>query len=734
MTNSQSKLYSTSAAKHPSCDGSAGQTIFLGHPYLDTLNQIMISGVCMAVSYCNHADNLQHLFNPIPLPTVDGTTPRSFIGNTIDEIGCFAPGSIDLRETHFLVLVSEADMDALGLDKDEPVKNEVATAEGLSGNYYLRFCPKVHVGHMTNAFPVGPFSNEQVQDEFESNGQGAGIWHHLTKLAMSKDLQAMTQRIFTHESTQASLNTIAPNRPATFSYDPAVVVTCGNHGAFPNEVSSLQKIFSPKPAATPSPGFGGTQQLTTGADIFEKYESDHGLAVLELLGIAGSVDCEKSTIDVMTLGRSIPTNTLTTLKSAPPKGRPDVLYRRIATMTNEIKDNGDSTNIMTNVTISILSSTGCKNILAGNLQTTLLESARDTSQLVTFGAKDALPQDTSDPLIKQAIDEENNDHAARTSKTTTPNTPKVVKQVLASLRKMSDTTGPDTLINLNAIMQILHDFEKMKAQGTPAIFDQVLTFTFKWMHNEIKNKLHDWRILSKNEMPLFGAYLFGIVERMMCAFGTFATSPNNVHTFQQDDGDLSTLDVSEITKFLTAFKIIRDDISNKQYMHVPLTAAPGFIRGIEQAPAIQAPAPIPAPAPAPATSPATGSGRNQRTPGDEHRAPKKAKITPQPATAGMSGMLFLAVGKTPEEAVPDGVNACPKFVAKGHACPNAAACKLKHYTQLSAVPKRELSIWCAHLHDTKAGYFNFWKAKDMDTNSPPLAGLVGGQKSPPKST
>ena len=126
---------------------------------------------------------------------------------------------------------------------------------------------------------------------------------------------------------------------------------------------------------------------------------------------------------------------------------------------------------MTNISIYILSSTGCKNFLAGNLQTTLLESARDTSQMVNFGAKDLIPQDTSDPLIKQAIDEENNNHAARTSKTTTPNTPKVVKQILASLRKMNDTTGPDTLINMNAIMQILHDFEKMKKQGTPAILD-----------------------------------------------------------------------------------------------------------------------------------------------------------------------------------------------------------------------------------------------------------------------
>eukprot|EP00985_Skeletonema_marinoi_P025145 scaffold18203_cov89-Skeletonema_marinoi.AAC.1 len=421
MTNNHSKLFSDTRPKPGTFAGTIPQTINLAPPYGETLRNVVNSGIACAISFINQSGDLQHLFAPVLLPQVDGSPSTTSLGNTSNIIGWLGPASIDFSVTHFLALMSESDMDQLGIPKpQQSIPEEVAEENALTGLHYLVAAPKVILGHFKLEYPTGPI-----------------------------DDQATIKSIFEHVSIQAAPASFIRDMPNNIGMQgPATTATCGTFEAYPNQMKKLKEAFQ-LPASNPSiPSANVAQvlELTTGADKQQQFTSNRGLMKIRLLNVGGTVNVDEGTIDVSTLTRPVETKSMEVITSAPSGNRHEMFFDQTRCLIKELTQNGDPMNTLSLVTMALLPSDACKLLLNGSLQTELLIDINDEKQLNSIGAATFMPHDTDDSLLAQHIQDEENQRNAK-SASLSSSVPKKVRVVLTSLDKVNERSAIKILIN-----------------------------------------------------------------------------------------------------------------------------------------------------------------------------------------------------------------------------------------------------------------------------------------------
>ena len=732
MTNNHSKLFSDTRPKPGTFTGTIQQTINLAPPYGETLRNVVNSGIACAISFINQSGDLQHLFAPVLLPQVDGSPSTTSLGNTSNIIGWLGPASIDFSVTHFLALMSESDMDQLGIPKpQQSIPEEVAEENALTGLHYLVAAPKVILGHFKLEYPTGPI--DDVSEQYQSNGPGYEAWLNLTKSALTPAQQATIKRIFEHVSIRAAPASFIRDMPNNIGMQgPATTATCGTFEAYPNQMKKLKEAFQ-LPASNPSiPSANVAQvlELTTGADKQQQFTSDRGLMKIRLLNVGGTVNVDEGTIDVSTLARPVETKSMEVITSAPSGNRHEMFFDQIRCLIKELTQNGDPMNTLSLVTMALLPSDACKLLLNGSLQTELLIDINDEKQLNSIGAATFMPHDTDDSLLAQHIQDEENQRNVK-SASLSSSVPKKVRVVLTSLDKVNERSAIKILINGRAVFLVLIDYEEMERRGTPAIFSQITLKVLDWLTIQVDRKNASWKRATKEDMAHLGYVYYSLVDSMYIAFARFANSLRNQEILEDKAGDLSKLDISDLKKFLKVFKSYRDKFETLQIMNAAHVDVPAIARGlVKKTPSV--------PTVSPSVADRQQRQQQQQQPDrpnhKEQRAPKKQKPNPPQPTATnptAGGMLILYEGKEVADAVPGSLNICPYFVAKGYSCLLRNECPKTHPFNLTTVSVRDRKTWCQHLKNSKAGYFSKWRVKDTDTSGPEYAGLIGNTTEPP---
>ncbi len=732
MTNTQSKLFSTSRSKPNGVNGSLQQTILLASPHREAVRLLIQDKIIAALSFVNPDGVLQHQFGPVTLPGVDGTPPKISVGNSQDEAGCFAPFTINLDDSHFLARMCESDMDLLSLPKPQPIPQDVSEEHGLIGNHYLVAAPKYVPGHFGFEFPSGQL--DEVDEQFESNGDGYMAWNQLTKSANTSEKQTVIKQIYRHPTIQASPDTYILNRPESISTSgPAMTVTLGNFSAYPNQMKELKKMMSFKDPslAEAKPSSSAATTLTTGEDRQKDFISNRGLLKLTVQCVGGNVDFDNCTIDDASLVRPIETTSYSNIKAAPSGSRPDMFCDMVNHSINDIKKNGDSMNPLSHVSMQIFSLDASKLFLSGGFQTTMLTNMHDDKQLTSIGAATFMPQNLDEGLINKyaqaEVGERNTMNASIAS-----STPKKLRTALVNLEKMEDRSPGKCLINALASYRILFDFAAMERQGKSSIYSQVMMKVLNWLTTQIEQRNPEW-IQATNDKMLHLKYVyFTVVDMMMVAFAKYGTSLHNLRVLEDPEGDLSKLDTSDIITFLRAFKSQRERFANLQAIVTPHKDKP-IIAPVEIHPK---PSLLPAATVSPPALAHQPKQQKQRL-AEQQRAQKKQRIDPPvsaPRGEFAPGMIILYEGKSPEDAIPASLPICPEFVCKNHHCPNGKTCDKLHVSNLGVqLNARERTTWAKHMQQSKAGFFLFWKTKGINTDGPEWEGIIGNaQRSPPK--
>ena len=733
MTNNHSKLYSETRPKPGTFTGTIQQTINLALPYDETLRNLVNSGMACAISFINPNGDLQHLFAPVLLPQVDGSPSTTSLGNTSNIIGWLGPASFDFSVTHFLALMSGSDMDQLGIPKPQhSIPEEVAEENALTGLQYLVAAPKVILGHFKLEFPTGPI--DVVSEQYQSNGPGYDAWLNLIKSALTPAQQAMIKRIFEHPTVQAAPASFIRDMPNNIGLQgPATTATNGTFDAYPDQIKKLKEAFQP-PASNPNiPSVNGAQvvELTTGADKQQKFTSDRGLMKIKLSTVGGKVNFDKGKIDASTLTRPIETKSMEVISKAPSGNRHEIFFDQVRCLFNELHKNGNSMNSLSLTSMTLLPCDACKLFLNGSLQTELLIDINDERQLSSIGASTFMPHDNEDTLLAKYIQDEENERNTK-SASLPSSVPKKLRVVLTSLDKVNERSAIKILINGRAVYLVLIDFEEMEKRGTPAIFSQITLEVLDWVTTQVDRKNAAWKRATKEQMAHLGFVYFSLTDSMFTAFANFSNSLHNQQIFEDTSGDLSKLDLSDLTKFLKVFNSYRDKFDTLQITNAAHVDVPAIARGlVSKTPSVPTVSPSAADRQQRQQQQQPSAGRPNH---NEQRASKKQKPNPPQPTAfnnNAGGMLILYDGKEVDDAVPGSLNICPYFVTKGYSCPLGRECSKPHPFNLTTVPVRDRKTWCQHLKATKAGFFSQWRVKDTDTSGPEYAGLIGNTTKPP---
>lgn len=733
MTNNHSKLFSETRPKPGTFTGTIQQTINLASPSNETFRNVVNSGIACAISFINPTGDLQHLFAPVLLPQVDGSPSTTSLGNTSNIIGWLGPASVDFSVTHFLALMSESDMDQLGIPKpQQSIPEAVAEENALTGLHYLVAAPKVILGHFNLEYPTGPI--DDVSEQYQSNGPGYEAWMNLTRSALTPAQQAMIKRIFEHASIQVAPASFIRDMPNNIGLQgPAMSATCGTFDAYPNQMKKLKEAFQP-PASnpnTPSANVAQVLELTTGADKQQQFTSNRGLMKIKLFNVGGKVNFDDGTIDVSTLTHPVETTSMEVITGAPSGNRHEMFFDQTRCLFKELTQNGDPRNMLSLITMVLLPSDACKLLLNGSLQTDLLIDINDDRQLNSIGASTFMPHDTDDGLLAQHIQDEENTHNTKSANLPS-SVPKKVRVVLTSLDKVNERSAIKILINGRAVFLVLIDFEEMERRGTPAIFSQITLEVLDWLTIQVDRKNASWKRATKEDMAHLGHVYFSLVDSMYTSFARFANSLHNQKSFEDTSGDLSKLDLSDLTKFLKVFKSYREKFDTLQITNAAHVDVPAIARGlVSKTPSVPTVSPSAADRQQRQQQQQPAAGRPNH---QEQRASKKQKPTPPQPTATnftAGGMVILYEGKEVTDAVPGSLNICPYFVAKDYTCPLRGECPKTHPFNLTTVPVRDRKTWCQHLKNTKAGFFSQWRVKDTDTSGPEYAGLIGNGTKPP---
>lgn len=704
----------------------------------------------------NSAGKIQSLYRPRILPSADGSDPTTIYGNNFDKRGFLGPVTMDLPGKRFCGYLPEHEMDALDLDKHNPIPPALAAQYGLGeGNFYLLTAPKAMLAYFHQQFPSGPLPD--VQHKLEKNGIGFVLW---IALQASVDTPAKLEKvraIYQHADIQADLNGFVAYGTANVDLEsPTVAVGYDLLEAFPDELQDLMSTFV-APAAPPVGSPAVQQELTTNKDRLETRKAQAGITKMLLPFVRA--DIKDGKVDTSNVLRPVETIAMEEIKATPSSGMKEAFADVLQCYLTERADSIDPKDSTQTCTLYHLPLSILETIIKGAWPQEPLAELSAEAQLNAISILTFRPQDADDTLLEAYKKEETSNRAQNKSGGGAGS--KALRDYLSVVPRMDDSFAAKAVVNSRHVFSTLVDLKRMTQEGPRCLFDTITMNMISWFMLQEQVHFPKWRKGTGDSMPHLGALLTQWAELAFVAFGQFANSLHNRSIYADDTIiNCNEMDFSAINNFLKDFASIQEQIKGKLRTKVPHTAVPALYRAVN-GPAITVThvnGPAITVADEVSRQPISGregtnlqsnsvsrqqqSSRQNESEGTVQGAPKRQKSSPNGAPAtparrnpdGWNGILCLREGSSLAQAFPPNFPACKEFVTRGYVCPHGTNCSSPHWKELQQAPTRNRKAWADHLRRNPVAFFNVWKlGHSLKESDADLQGLVGPIGKPPPS-
>lgn len=684
---------------------------------------------------------LTALYHPLVLPSVDGSPPSAYCGNMFSTPFIVGPATIDLSKgSRFVGILTEEEVNEFDIETTTAIPQALAEAHSLGdGNLYLVSSPKVLLTHFHQELSTGKLQDQQQQ--VEKNGAGAVVWLTLAKSANTPEKRNAIRSIMDAPTIKNNLaQYVAFGVDEVDSDGPVVPVDPDPLNGHEPQLRKLQVAFgSPGSSPHQASPFSGSAQLTTNQDKYEIKKGAQGRNALVLPTVGATiVDNE-----VVAASAVRPTHTVAfnNLVGAPNSEMTDNFANSVANYLRVNKLVEGATDLTQLCTLEYVPTVVIKNIVQGKWPTDLSVNFQAEAQLLCLNLLAFRQQSPTNSLLRTiAKDEESARHHDGSSGT---GLSKTLREFLSRLESIEDDTAVAALVNTIHILSILVDFEEMKKNDKPSVYETIAMILVKKFTYWAKIMFPSWRARANFHGKHLGALLFTWAERFLVACGLFATDLHNQEVFGKENGDVTTLNYKHLNDFMKDFAAFVLDIEGRERTMIPHKEPPAlfiaYAKGKDPAPADEASRQPAAERSGRASRDNEDRGTRRTNPdrdqdsdrGDQGSGRKKQK---QSSPTGAidprdNGIVILRDGESLNDAFPANFKACKKHVTRGHRC--TRNCGNEHWNNLSEATNFEAKKWGEHVRaNSKVCWFNKWRIGDYK-DQPLFKDICGPVNSPP---
>ena len=508
-----------------------------------------------------------------------------------------------------------------------------------------------------------------------------------------------------------------------------------------HQLQQLQATFgSPGPSPQQGLSLSGTTELTTNKDKYELRKGEMGKIKLMLPTVGALiVDNEVVASSAVRPTATVAFNSLGTV----PVG--EMTENFANSVTNYLRVNKMNEDHVTDFTqlcsIEHLSMSVLKNFMQGKWPQQLSSNFLAESQLQGLSLLSLRAQDPADSLLMDLVKEE--EAARHQDGYSGAGVSKILRDYLGRLEEIKDETAAAALANSIHILSILADFEQMKKNGKPAVYETIAMKLIRKFTHWAKTLFPNWRPKAGFTGKHLGTVLFMWGERFLVACGLFASDMHNQQVFGDENGDITTLNFKYFNDFLKDFDAFAKDIETKDRTMTPHNDAPilytVWTKGMKPAPADEA-SRQPAEERPPRASRESEERSNRRTnPGrgqegdrGEQGGRKKQKQSPSSGSIDPldNGIVILRDGASFNDAFPRDFKACKKHVTRGHRC-TARNCPFEHWDKLTEAASTDANKWGVHVsNNPNVCWFNKWRIGNYQ-DKPLFKDICGTVTHPP---
>jgi hypothetical protein len=666
---------------------------------------------------------LTAIYHPLLLPSADGSPPTAYCGNMFSVPFFVGPATIDLSNgSRFVGILNEEEMDEFELEKPTAIPQDLTQAHSLGdGKQYFVSSPKILITQFHQQLSSGKLQDQQQL--IEKNGAGAVVWLTLIKSANSPEKRNAIRSILDAPTIKDNLAQYVAFGTDEIDPDgPVVPVDLDPLNGYEPQLRKIQAAFG-LPGSSPhqaSP-FSGSAELTTNQDKYEIKKGTKGRNTLVLPTVGATiVDNE-----VVAASAVRPTFTVAynNLESVPISEMADNFANSVANYIRLNKRVEGKTDLTQLCTIEYLPMVVIKNIVQGRWPTELSANFQVEAQLLGLNLLALRPQSATNSLLKAlAKDEESARHHEGSGGT---GLSKILREFLSRLENIEDDTAAGSLVNTIHILSILVDFEEMKKNEKPSVYETIAMILIKKFTHWAKIMFPSWRASANFHGKHLGTLLFTWAERFLVACGLFATDLHNQEVFGKEDGDVTTLNYKHLNDFMKDFDAFVRDIEGRERTMTSHNEHPAlyfeFVKGMDSAPADEAsrqPAAERSERAAPRDNEERGTRRNnpdREQDGDRGDKGPGRKKQKQSSPTGQidpqdNGIVILRDGASFNDAFPANFKACKKYVTRGYRCTARNCRNGDHWNNLNEATALEAKKWGEHVRDNShVCWFNKWR-------------------------
>ena len=681
------------------------------------------------------------VYQPLELPSKDGSPSSAYCGNMFSMPTFVAPAIIGFSNgSRFVGILSEEEMDEFEIGKLTPIPQALVEAHSLGeGNKHLVSSPKFLLGRFHQELLTGNLRDQQ--QAIEKSGVGAVVWLNLVKSANSSEKRTTIRAILDDPTIKDSLAEYV-----TFGVDevdrdgPVVPVDFDPLTGYEPQLQKLQATFgSPGSSPHQAPPFSGTTELTTNKDKYEIRKGEQGKNAL-MLPMLGATIVDNQVVASSAVRPTV-TVAFNSLGKVPVSEMADTLANSIINYLRVNKTNEDVTDFTQLCSIEHLPMSVAKNLIQGKWPLQLSSTFRAESQLQGLSLLSFRAQDPADSLLMDLVKEE---EAARHQEGHGgAGASKILREYLGRLEELKDDTAAAALVNIIHILSILADFDQMKRNEKPAVFQTIAMILIRKFTHWAKTMFPNWRPKAGFLGKHLGAVLFTWAERFLVACGLFATDLHNQQVFGDENGDVTTLNFKYFNDFMKDFDAFVKDIEGKERTMTPHNDAPliytVYTKGTKPAPADEASRQPAEERPPRASRDSEERGNRRTNPGrgqegdrGEQGGRKKQKQSPPAGQIDPldNGIVILREGASLNDAFPKDFKACKRHVTRGQRC-TARNCPFDHWDYLTDAAPSEANKWGQHVSDNpNKCWFNKWRIRSYK-DQPLFKDICGTVNQPP---
>lgn len=726
--------YTERYPKRADITGSHEQAFGLNTKFTQTIvNSIKANTVAAIGIVATGSLQVQYIFAPKVFTKPDGT-PVSILGNASNVIGEFALTSLPLASTTlFPCIIQKEDGCALSQGKD--LTNELLQGTSWCDDEETYACvavPNVFFIYFGQNIPMGRISSDATKAAFKLLGPGYDSWVKTAAEAIEVDddmdkvfdngsaanggkFDAFVAEFFTNDRAKSGLPiTRAP---------PTLSLTSVQSEEYPAIAMEIKKEYLPAAPQGVISQAATTLIVQHSGEIGKKAEAAKGIQKLFLLLMRADINPTTGAITNVALAEPSKGMQLviSNERSAQASALSDVMRKGFGIVKQD-----NVTDIRSReMSLKNLSKAVAGHLLLGNLSTVSITGIQAEPNSIDISAfypqrnQNMIDADLRHDLASRM--EVGLDVAeAHRAKTGTS------MKVIGRVTDVRDVTS--TLININTVIAVVTSSDSPQPL-LHTILSQIMTWT-------INSDWEEHMTACGGSIPNVHLLLLSYIDRIWVCFAKFALDFNNINVVMENR-PLAELDLSEISKAVSVFLALGEELKRAQAQGVQLLVPPQLVSRFAATGAI--PSPQAPQAPQAGRAVVTPPIQNKRKISDiqappnalESPAKKQRRLASSTEASGYvkkeMGMFHLKdPDSTRTDHFPPGVKdrVCVDFTCKGRECKNPNCTTSMHPRRPQNMKREDVEAIAKHFKDKNIGWLSAYHFAELGMS--PLADSLMG--------